>query len=108
MGRGFATNCLLTALKGDYFGLLDSDDYIEPGYIDRCVFMAVENKLVMVKPKVKLVGTDGNVFAVIGRCARALKKAGQPDKAKEMTEAAFKAKSYDEALGVCMEYVDAY
>jgi glycosyltransferase involved in cell wall biosynthesis len=55
MGRGFATNCLLTALKGDYFGLLDSDDYIEPGYIDRCVFMAVENKLVMVKPKVKLV-----------------------------------------------------
>ena len=60
------------------------------------------------KPRVKLVGTDGNIFAVIGQCARALRKAGQTDKAKEMTEAAFKAKSYDEALGVCMQYVDAY
>lgn len=60
------------------------------------------------KPKVKLVGTDGNIFAVIGRCARALKQAGQPDKAKEMTEAAFKARSYHEALGVCMQYVDAH
>ena len=55
MGRGFATNCLLAVLKGDYFGLLDSDDYLEPGYVARCVEMAVENKLVMIKPKVKLV-----------------------------------------------------
>ena len=62
----------------------------------------------MNKPKVKLVGTDGNVFAVIGHCARALRKAGQADKAKQMTEAAFKARSYDEALGVCMQYVNAY
>lgn len=59
------------------------------------------------KPKVKLVGTDGNVFAVIGRGARALKQAGQADQAKEMTEAAFKAGSYHEALGVCMQYVAA-
>ncbi len=62
----------------------------------------------MTKPRVKLVGTDGNVFAVIGRCARALRATGQADKAKEMTEAAFKARSYDEALGIRMRYVDAY
>jgi glycosyltransferase involved in cell wall biosynthesis len=55
MGRGFATNCLLTALKGDYFGLLDSDDYLEPGYVAKCVEMALANELVMIKPKVKLV-----------------------------------------------------
>ena len=60
------------------------------------------------KPSVKLVGTDGNIFAVVGRCARALRKAGQADQAKEMTESAFKAGSYDEALGICMRYVDAY
>ena len=60
------------------------------------------------KPSVKLVGTDGNIFAVVGRCARALREAGQADKAKEMTEFAFKAGSYDEALGICMRYVDAY
>jgi len=55
VGRGFATNCLLAVLKGDYFGLLDSDDCLEPGYVARCVEMAVANKLVMIKPKVKLV-----------------------------------------------------
>lgn len=60
------------------------------------------------KPRVQLVGTDGNIFAVIGRCARALRKDGQADQAKEMTAAAFKARSYGEALGVCMRYVDAY
>jgi len=55
MGRGFATNCLLTTLRGDYFGLLDSDDHIEQGYVARCVEMALANGLVMIKPKVKLV-----------------------------------------------------
>ncbi len=60
------------------------------------------------KPKVKLVGTDGNIFAVVGRCARVLRNAGQSDEAKEMPAAVFKSKNYDEALGVCMQYVDAY
>ncbi len=60
------------------------------------------------KPKVKLVGTDGNIFAVVGRCARALRNVGQTNQAKEMTAAVFKAKNYDEALGICMKYVDAY
>lgn len=62
----------------------------------------------MRKPKVKLVGTDGNIFAVIGLCARVLREAGRADQAKEMTEIAHKAKDYYEALGVCMQYVDAY
>ena len=60
------------------------------------------------KPSVKLVGTDGNIFAVVGRCARVLREAGQADQAKEMTESVSKARSYDEALGICMRYVDAY
>ena len=60
------------------------------------------------KPSVKLVGTDGNIFAVVGRCARALREAGQANKAKEMTESVSKAGSYNEALGICMRYVDAY
>ncbi|MEK6526634.1 MAG: hypothetical protein AABZ22_07160, partial [Nitrospirota bacterium] len=62
----------------------------------------------LLKPSVKLVGTDGNIFAVVGRCARALREAGQADKAKELTESVSKARSYDEALGICMRYVDAY
>ena len=58
----------------------------------------------MTKPIVKLVGEDGNVFNVIGRASRALKADGQPDKAKELTEKAFNAESYDEVLTLVMEY----
>jgi len=55
LGRGFATNCLLSVLGGEYFALLDSDDFMEPSFIEKCVEMAVTHKLVMVKPRVKLV-----------------------------------------------------
>ena len=61
----------------------------------------------MKKPRVKLVGTDGNIFAVVGRCKQALKDAGQLDQAEEMMQRAFKSTSYDEALGICQEYIEA-
>ncbi len=60
------------------------------------------------KPKVKLVGTDGNVFALLGRCTQGLKKAGQHEAAKELQSKVLAARSYDEALVLMMEYVDAY
>ncbi len=61
----------------------------------------------MDKPRVKLVGTDGNIFAILGRCKQALQEAGQPDQADEMMQRVFKATSYDEALAICQEYIDA-
>lgn len=67
--------------------------------------METEKKEVK-KPKVRLTGQDGNVFSLIGLCSRALKQAGQADKAKEMSEKCFKAGSYDEALQIMMEYCD--
>jgi len=60
----------------------------------------------MKKPKCKLVGQDGNVFNLIGLCSRALRKAGLDAEAKEMTSKCFQAKSYSEALGIMMEYVE--
>lgn len=60
----------------------------------------------MTKPRVELLGTDGNVFNVIGLVAKALKEAGQPDKATEFTKRAFKAHSYDEVLVLLQEYVE--
>ena len=59
------------------------------------------------KPVCRLVGTDGNVFSIIGRVQRALKEAGQPERASEFVRKAFQAKSYDEVLGLCTDYVDA-
>jgi hypothetical protein len=58
------------------------------------------------KPRCKLVGTDGNVFALAGRVTSALNKAGQADQAKEFSERLWECKSYDEALQLMMKYVD--
>jgi len=59
------------------------------------------------KPRAKLVGENGNVFNLMGICSRALKKAGQPEKAKEMCEKITKtAKSYGEALEIMSEYCE--
>lgn len=58
------------------------------------------------KPTVQLTGEDGNVFSIIGRVSKALKRAGQPEKAKEFTQKAMKSGSYDEVLQLCMDYCD--
>lgn len=60
------------------------------------------------RPHVKLVGTDGNVFALLARCSKALETKGHRDLAKEMRARCFSSHSYDEALGIMMEYVDAH
>ena len=60
------------------------------------------------KPRCKLVGTDGNSFAIIGVVRATLIKAGQEDAAKEFVQRAFKARSYDEVLVLCMEFVDVH
>lgn len=59
------------------------------------------------KPKCRLTGEDGNIFNLMGIATRTLKKAGEAEKAKEMTRRiTTEAKSYDEALAILMEYVD--
>ena len=60
------------------------------------------------KPSVLLSGEDGNIFSIVGRCRRALKRAGQPDKADELSAKVTEAGSYDEALQIIMGYVDTY
>ncbi len=55
--------------------------------------------------KVKLVGEDGNAFAILGRCRRQAR--GHLDKSQLdifMTEAT--AGDYDHLLRTCMEYFD--
>lgn len=59
-----------------------------------------------IKPKVKLTGTDGNVFALLGRCTKALKQAGQSDKAHSLAEEIWACESYNAALSLMMEYCD--
>lgn len=58
------------------------------------------------RPVVKLTGTDGNAFAVLGLTKNALRKAGasQEHVAKFMTEAM--SGDYDHLLATVMEYVE--
>ena len=58
------------------------------------------------KPTCELVGTDGNVFSIIGKVSSTLKKAGMKTEATEFTAKAFAAGSYDEVLQLCMQYVE--
>lgn len=55
---------------------------------------------------VKLTGTDGNVYGVIGKVQLALKRAGLKDEAKQFAHDAMNCGSYDEVLRMCMETVD--
>ena len=58
------------------------------------------------RPKMKLLGEDGNIFAIMGRASLLLKNAGQSDKAKEMCNRVIFCDSYQKALNVISEYVE--
>ena len=59
-----------------------------------------------IKPKVRLVGEDGNIFFILGRVTRVLKENGQAHQAEEVRDRVMESVSYDEALRIVMEYVD--
>ena len=58
------------------------------------------------KPKMNLVGEDGNIFAVMGRASGLLKEAGQKTEAEEMIARVTSSGSYEEALRIVSEYVE--
>ena len=70
--------------------------------------MAEFNKLLNrpKKPKMQLIGQDGNIFAIMGRASRLLKSSGQGDKAKEMRDRVMSCDSYQKALNIVSEYVE--
>lgn len=59
------------------------------------------------RPKCKLTGTDGNVFAVMGHVKQALKKAGytSDEQGRYVTDMML-CGSYDEVLRKTMDWVD--
>jgi len=60
-----------------------------------------------VKPECQLVGTDGNVFALMGKASHSLKTAGYRNKANEMCSKVMQCGSYEEALSIITDYVEA-
>ena len=57
------------------------------------------------RPKMQLIGQDGNIFASMGRASRLLTDYGQADKAKEMRDRVMSCDSYQKALNIVSEYV---
>lgn len=58
------------------------------------------------RPKMKLMGQDGNIFAILGRASRLLKENGQPQQAKEMSSRVYQSGDYYKALNIISEYVE--
>ena len=57
------------------------------------------------RPKMKLLGHDGNIFSILGDAAKLLRRAGMSGQANEMADRVYKSGNYYEALGIISEYV---
>ncbi len=71
----------------------------------------VDNKLngfiqEQVKPKCPIIGADGNIFNIMGMASKTLKSSDMAEESKEMCSRITSSGSYEEALGVIMEYVE--
>lgn len=58
------------------------------------------------KPRVKLIGTDGNAFALIGKVRLALKKSGASEVVISKFTAEAMSGDYDQVLRACLKYVE--
>lgn len=58
------------------------------------------------KPKLRLSGTDGNAFSVLGKAQRAAKEAGWPKEKLDAFMNEAKAGDYDHLLQTVMRHFD--
>ena len=60
----------------------------------------------MEKPVVKLIGEDGNAFAILGKVKKALRAANYPQETIEKFTTEAMSGDYNNLLQVCMKYVE--
>ncbi len=60
------------------------------------------------KPYVKLIGEDGNAFAIIGRISKALKQAGADGEYIRKFHEEAMSGNYDKVLQTAMKYANMY
>ena len=58
------------------------------------------------RPRVNLIGTDGNAFAVLGRVFRVLREAGWSQAEIDAFKAEATGGDYDHLLATVMKYLD--
>jgi len=57
-------------------------------------------------PEVELVGSDGNAFAIMGKCARAARRAGWTKEQIAAFQSECMSGDYDNLLQTAMKYFD--
>lgn len=58
------------------------------------------------KPKVELIGNDGNAFSILGQCNRAAKRAGWSQEALTRFQGEAMSGDYDHLLQVVLEHFE--
>ena len=58
------------------------------------------------KPRMELLGQDGNIFGILGQASRLLKRAGMKEQSDEMYSRVTACGNYYEALNIISEYVE--
>lgn len=58
------------------------------------------------KPTVKLIGSDGNAFAILGKVKGALKKAGAPKEVQDAFYEEATSSDYNMVLCTAMKYTE--
>lgn len=61
-----------------------------------------------IRPKVKLIGKDGNAWVIMGLCQRAAKQAGWTAEEIEKVISQMQSGDYNHLLQVAMEHFDVY
>ena len=87
------------------FGGTWLSDYV-PNRLGGFVQVQEQKEPARVKPDCPLIGTDGNIFHLMGKAAETLRKNGLQEQAEEMRNRILQCQSYHSALSIIGDYVN--
>ena len=87
------------------FGGTWLSDYV-PNRLGGFVQVQEQKEPAHIKPDCPLIGTDGNIFHLMGKASETLRKNGMQEQADEMRNRILQCQSYHSALSIIGDYVN--